>query len=313
MGIALAEKKSWLLYLGLMLGWLFIFPHRQATAQEIAVIKSHDLEPFNQALAGFTAACPMRVAEYDLRGSKRGEGAIFERISAAKPRLILAIGLLAAQVAQERVRDIPVIFVMVPNPQKYGLKGPNIAGISLDIPIAAQFAIYKSLVPTLKTVGVIYDPEKTGAMVTEAGVVAAKAGLQLLTSPATSQKAVPTALRSMLGKIDALWMVPDDTVVTPESFKFLLLAAFENNLPFIAVSEMFVQAGALASLSPDYTDVGRQACHIVTEIESGRMSLAAVNILPPAKVQLAINLKTALKIGLTLPAEVIQSASKVYR
>ena len=299
--------------LGFTLGLLVILTHAQATGQGVAVIKSHGIEPFNQALAGFMAACPAKITEYDLRGTRTGETGIVERILATKPRLILAIGSLAAQVAKERVRDIPVIFVMVPNPQKYALKGPNIAGISLDIPVGAQFAIYKSLVPTLKTIGVIYDPEKTDAMVKEAGAVAEKLGLRLLTSPATSQKAVPTALRSMLGKIDALWMVPDDTVVTPESFKFLLLAAFENNLPFIAVSEIFVEAGALASLSPDYTDVGRQACHIVTEIESGRMSLAAVNILPPAKVQLAINLKTALKIGLTLPADVIQSASKVYR
>ena len=102
-------------------------------------------------------------------------------------------------------------------------------------------------------------------------------------------------------------------MVTPESFQFLLLATFENNLPFVVVSDIFVEVGALASLSPDYTDVGRQGCQLVTEIESDRLSLAEVDILPPAKVRLAINLKTASKIGLTLPSEIIQSASKVYR
>jgi putative ABC transport system substrate-binding protein len=138
-------------------------------------------------------------------------------------------------------------------------------------------------------------------------------GLKLLASPVDSQKGVPAALRSMLGTIDALWMVPDETVVTPEAFEFLLLAAFENNLPFLAASDIFVEVGAFASLSPDYADVGRQACQLVREIESGRLKLTKVDIVPPAKVNLAINLKTASKIGLTLPLEVIQSASKVYR
>ena len=307
------NKKTLLYCLSFTLGLLFTFTHTLATAQGIAIIKSHDIEPFHQALAGFLSACPGQVTEYDLRGSRRGEAGIIERIRAARPKLILAVGSLAAQVAKEGVRDIPVVFVMVPNPHKYGLKGEKIAGISLDIPSEMQFAMYKSLLPTLKTIGVIYDPEKTGAIVTEARVAAEKLGLQLLASPVTSQKGVPAALRSVLGKIDALWMVPDDTVMTPESFKFFLLAAFENNLPFIAVSDIFVEAGALVSLSPDYTDVGRQACQIVTDFEGGRMSLAEVNILPPAKIQLAINLKTALKIGLTFPTEIIQSASKVYR
>jgi hypothetical protein len=43
------------------------------------------------------------------------------------------------------------------------------------------------------------------------------------------------------------------------------------------------------------------------------MKLTKVDVIPPAKVNLAINLKTASKIGLTLSSEIVQSASKVYR
>jgi putative ABC transport system substrate-binding protein len=206
-----------------------------------------------------------------------------------------------------------MIFVMVSNPPKHGLQGANLAGVSLDIPVQMQLARYKALVPTLKTLGVIYDPTKTGAMVTEARSTVATLGLQLLATPVSTPKEVPAAVRSLLGKIDALWMVPDDTVVTPESFKFLLLTAFENNLPFVTVSDIFVEAGALASLSPDYTDVGRQGCQLATDLESGRLRPAEVMVVPPAKVNLAINLKTASKIGLTLPPDIVQSANKVYR
>jgi putative tryptophan/tyrosine transport system substrate-binding protein len=306
-------RHTLLWYVQITLGLLWLLPLTQARAQDIVILKSHDLEPFNQAMAGFVAACPMHITEYDLRGTKKEESSIIRRLTAAKPRLIVAIGPLAAQVAREHLRDVPMIFVMVSNPPKHGLQGANLAGVSLDIPVQLQLARYKALVPTLKTLGVIYDPTKTGTMVTEARGTVATLGLQLLTAPVSTPKEVPAAMRSLLGKIEALWMVPDDTVVTPESFKFLLLTAFENNLPFVTVSDIFVEAGALASLSPDYTDVGRQGCQLATDLASGRLRPAEVMVVPPAKVNLAINLKTASKIGLTLPPEIIQSANKVYR
>ena len=306
-------RHTLLWYVQITLGLLWLLPLTQARAQGIVILKSHDLEPFNQAMAGFVAACPMHITEYDLRGTKKEESSIIQRLTAAKPRLIVAIGPLAAQVARENLRDVPMIFVMVSNPPKHGLQGSNLAGVSLDIPVQTQLARYKALVPTLKMLGVIYDPTKTGAMVAEARGTAATLGFQLLGAPVSTPKEVPAALRSLLGKIDALWMVPDDTVVTPESFKFLLLTAFENNLPFVTVSDIFVEAGALASLSPDYTDVGRQGCQLATDLESGRLRLAEVMVVPPAKVNLAINLRTASKIGLTLPPEIVQSANKVYR
>jgi putative ABC transport system substrate-binding protein len=284
-----------------------------AVAQSIVALKSRDLEPFNQALAGFVASCDSRITEYDLQGSERRTRGILKRIVADKPKLVIAIGPLAAQVVKEEVRDVPVVFLMVSHPHKYSLKGDNIVGISLDIPIETQFTTYKSLIPGLKTIGVIYDPEKTGELVTESREVAERLGLKLLASAVSSQKGVPAAMRGMLGRIDALWMVPDETVVTPEAFEFLLLAAFANNLPFLAASDIFVEVGAFASLSPDYVDVGRQACQLVQDIESGRLKLTKVNVVPPAKVNLAINLKTASKIGVTLSSEVVQSASKVYR
>jgi ABC transporter substrate binding protein len=121
----------------------------------------------------------------------------------------------------------------------------------------AQFAMDRSLVPTLKVIGVMYDPEKTSALVKEAGEVAERFGLQVLPVPVASQTKVPAALRGLLGKVDAPWLLPDDTVVTQESLTFLLLTAFKQNLPVLTVSEAFVEAGAFAALSPDYCAHGQ--------------------------------------------------------
>jgi putative tryptophan/tyrosine transport system substrate-binding protein len=279
----------------------------------ITVLKSHDLAPFNQALAGFTTACPDQITTYDLGGSPNDAKGVVDRITTAKPQLILAIGPLATQMAQAEFREIPVVFVMAPNPPKDGRNGTNMTGISLHIPIDKQLATYNALLPSIQNIGVIYDPTKTGAMVHEASDVAQKLGLQLHTAPIASSKEVAAALRSLVGTIDALWMLPDETVVTRESFEFLVLAAFKHRLPLLALSDAFVKAGALASVSLDYVDLGRQACRLAQDIASGRQRPAEVDVVPPAKAKLAINLKVAKQIGLTLPQAIVESADQVFQ
>jgi putative ABC transport system substrate-binding protein len=159
---------------------------------------------------------------------------------------------------------------------------------------------------------VIYDPEKSETLVSEAATAAESLGIELLSTPVSSHKKVPNALRSMLGKIDALWMVPDDTVITMDSFRFLLVASLENKLPLMAVTDIFVKFGALASIVPDPTEVGLQICRIIKRIQLGELDIADVDVLPPAEANLVLNTKTAKKIGLEVSQGILDTASKVY-
>jgi putative ABC transport system substrate-binding protein len=108
-------------------------------------------------------------------------------------------------------------------------------------------------------------------------------------------------------------MVPDETVITPESFKYLAGETSRNKVPFLAASEIFVEVGALAALTPDYKDMGRQSCLLAKAIESGSQKPAEIGTAPPAVVNLILNLKTAVKIGMSVPPSAVQSASKVYQ
>lgn len=91
----------------------FATPEEVAVNEETVIPAAEPLSPAasapttNQAVAGFVAACPAHITEYDLRGSKKEESSIIERLTAAKPRLIVAIGPLAAQVAREHLREVP--------------------------------------------------------------------------------------------------------------------------------------------------------------------------------------------------------------
>ncbi|HVF64977.1 MAG TPA: ABC transporter substrate binding protein [Casimicrobiaceae bacterium] len=282
-------------------------------AAEIAVIRSRDLEPYNQAFAGFSEACSKHIAQYTLGSDRASQLKMAQAIGETKPRLVLAIGLGAAKLAKEHLADARTLYIMVSNPRKYDLVGNNIAGITLNIPVEAQFNAYKTLVPGLKSVGVIYDANNSADLIREATGVAKKLGVELVAVSVRSQRQVPEALRGMLAKVDAIWMVPDETVVTTDSFKYFLVTTLENGIPFFAASDIFVEAGALAALSPDYTDVGRQGCQLAMGFLDGPAAMAAIGARPPRRVNLSLNLKTAKKIGLAVPTSVIESAKVVYR
>jgi putative ABC transport system substrate-binding protein len=291
-------------------------PSELLKTSRMAILKSHDLAPFNLAWAGFNATCqapPEPADTFDLQGDVNQAAGIIARIQSGPYALVVAIGPLAAQVASTTLHDIPVIIVMTPRFQQHGWTGNNISGIALHISPATQFATYKTLLPGLRTVGIIYNPAHTGAIVAQARTAAAQLGLQLVAKPVALAKEVPDSLRSLLGKIDALWMIPDETVATREALKFFTLTTVAQRVPFLVMAKVFVEVGALAGVSSDYTDIGRQACQLAKDITSGRLRPAEIGVQQPDKASLAINLRVARQLGLQIPSALIETADNVFR
>jgi putative tryptophan/tyrosine transport system substrate-binding protein len=73
---------------------------------------------------------------------------------------------------------------------------------------------------------------------------------------------------------------------------------------------MFVEAGGLMSYGVDVPDLGRGVAHIVGQILKGARP-GEIPILQPTKFELAINLKTAKTLGLTVPRELLATADEV--
>ena len=302
-------KKSWLC--SFWCAVLALDP-RTSGAESILVVKSQSSPPISQAMEGFRSVCNQPAREVDLRG-KADSKEVINALGAAKPDIIVALGPQAAEAARGNVGNLPLLFVMVSNPGKRGLEGKNIGGIALNIPVFMQFTNYTNVVRNLKKLGVIYDETKTGDIIKEAKVEAEKIGIELAAISVSSQKAVADALKTLVAqKIDALWMVPDETVVTPATFQFLQKETARNKLPLLAVSEIFVEKGAFASLSVDYKDMGRQAGDIANQIIKNQQA-AELKTFAPAKINLAVNLETAGQLAGAVNEAAVKSASKTYR
>ena len=284
-----------------------------AGAAEIALLKSADLAAYNQAVAGFKAAMPPGTTfiEYDMQGDVARGQKLARKIRDSDATLLLAVGVKAALVAKLEIMDIPVIFCMVLDPVKHNLKAPNMTGIRLEVPIERQFRAMRSVLPLVKRIGVLYDPEKTGHLVDEARLLARSMGLELVVKQVNTEKDVPAALRALILRIEALWLVPDSTVLTEDSLKFVMGTALDSNVPVIGFSSELVRSGALVGLSVNYEDAGRQAALLANKIVSDQARPFATTF-PPERLHLALNLKTARFLGIVIPQEVVNNADELY-
>src|SRR5437870_11107949 len=175
---------------------LLFLPSDPVGAAEVVILKSADLAAYNQAVAGFKAAMPPSTTfvEYDMQGDVVRGQKLARKIRDSDATLLLAVGVKAALVAKQEIVDIPVIFCMVLDPAKHNLKAPNMTGIRLEVPVNRQFSTMRSVLPSLKRIGVLYDPEKTGHLLEEARLLAKSMGLELVVKQVNTEKEVPPAL-----------------------------------------------------------------------------------------------------------------------
>ncbi len=312
-------KKTFLKLLTIMctLGLVLLLP-LLVQAKTVAVVKSHSLSSYNHVLTGFSVDSKASIVEYDMKNDLSRGKKIFKILNTKekKPDLVIAIGPSAANMAKREISDIPIIFCMVPNLEKYDLSADNITGITLQLPVKTQLATLKTLAPKIRNVGVVYNPKYTQKLINLAMESSTQLGMTLIPAKVDSATDVPMATRAFLGKIDALWMVADKTVLNARSFRTLLEFTWNHKIPFFSFSHKLVEAGALVSLSPDYLKIGRQAAKISNKILFDGLSPKLIPIATPDSLDIALNLSTAKRIGVEcdLALEIFTFAAvKQYR
>ena len=285
-----------------------------ALANTVAIIQSSDITSYDRTVKAFLDNLPStqkQVHKFSLQGNLNNGRAVISKILALEIDVIVAVGLKAALVVRQGLPSVPSIFCMVLDPVKYRLTNSNMAGIALEIPFKDQMQSLQEVLPKVRRVGVLYNPLKTERIVKAASPQAKVLGIELVAKMVSSEKDVPATLRSIVHQIDALWLLPDSTVLTPDSFNFLLQTTLEANIPVVGFSPDLVSKGALLSVHFSYEDVGRQAAHLAKKFLNGKKFTPGV-VLPPKPLRLAINLNTANFLGISVPPDVLTRFHEMY-
>lgn len=260
---------------------------------------------YGEAIEGFKKGCKERGisinAIYGLKGEIEEGKKVVQKIknNNPKPGLILAVGILATTLVKEQFADIPIIFSMVIYHERFNLLEPNITGISADVPVINQLKFLKEIPGKIKNVGVIYDPAKSGNIISEANLAAGKLGFNLIKKEITAGDEVKSALKEIIKDIDALWVLPDSTVITKNSLGIILKITRKHHMPTFCTSSAIVKAGALASISPDFFHTGIQAAGMAQTLLRSP-TVISLGIKQPERFKLSLNTETAKKIGVDI-------------
>ena len=306
------SPTRWLTFFFLFLCSAYTVPV-EAAAVEIVILKSSDLKAYNEAVEGFKRAAPGAAVytEYDLRGDLERGKLLARKIRTSDASLVVAVGLKAALAAKLEIVDIPILYMMILDPMKYHLAAANMTGVLLEIPMDRQFKVMRAFLPSLRRIATLYDPDKTAAKLKEAEPHAAVHEFQLRGFAVGDEREVPQQLRALLSESEALWLVPDSTVLTDESIRFILESALAKQVPVFGFSSELTRLGALLSMSIDYSEVGRESGLLARRILNGEHPLR----LKPVSVQrirITVNQKTARYLGIPIPKELDGMIDETY-
>jgi len=284
--------------------WLWcaaFIPFAPLRARADDTVKVLYSDPDSQMLAvldGFKKAMEqIRPAELvELPSDKDTLKKQLQDLNKAKAPLAVAVGTRAAMVAREMLTEVPVLFTYAVDNSTTQLRGPQMRGINYTIRAQDQLQILRRIYPSLRRLGVVYNPSNSGFEVNWMEEAAQSAGVTLLKFRVDVDQDIERALTSLTGKIDMLWMPDDPMLLRVENLREILRYSLRDNTPLYTFSPVHVNSGASLSLSPSGRAAGAQLAVMASKVLLG----TPVESLPmewPKTLEVGLNLAILKRIN----------------
>lgn len=249
-------------FLKTLLVALLVLAPLPTLAYDVLVLQSLREKGYDEAVKGVKRECSATMRTIVL--SDYDETDITRVLREEHPRLIIAVGDKALRVA-EKQPNTPVLYMMALNPKPR--QREQVSGVEMLFEPAKYLTVFDSI--GSKKVGVIYNPAKTGAYVKRAQAAARRSGIDLVLREVHSPKETPAMLESLRGKVDALWMLPDLTAVSPATTEAYFLFSQGEMVPLVTFAEFYLSMGGAVALGIDRLDIGKQLGEMARSILDG--------------------------------------------
>jgi putative tryptophan/tyrosine transport system substrate-binding protein len=233
--------------------------------------------------------------------------------------VIVALAPLAVVAAKNATTTIPIVLALGADPVGLGLvsslnrPGGNVTGVNFFINSlgAKRFELLHQLIPGATVVGFLINPQNptSKAQISDVQAAAHSLGIGLRVLNASSEREIDAAFGSAAQQHVNAVVVGADSVFLSRRDQLVGLAA-RYALPSIYYVREFAVAGGLISYGASITDAYRLAGRYAGRILSGEKP-ADLPIQQTVQFELAINLKTAKSLGLTVSPSLLTSADEV--
>jgi putative ABC transport system substrate-binding protein len=284
-------------------------------------IRAEIMGPFRQGLLefGYVEGQNITIECRGVRGATDHLPVFAAELVRLNVDVLVGVGTASAQAAKHATTTIPIVMVSVGDPVGSGLvtdlarPGGNVTGLSALAPgmVPKALEFLKEAAPSVSRVAVWIDLTNPGQTLADQHLDAAAKSLGVtaersdVRTAANLDAAFAAALRQ---HSEALFVhaLPIELRDVQRIAQF----AIRNRLPTMALFPQFVREGMLMSYGPNFAEGYRRAGTYIDTILKGAKA-GDLPIEQPTKFDLAINLKTAKALGLTIPPSLLQRADQV--
>ena len=240
-------------------------------------------------------------------------------LAALAPDVILAGGGAVVPLLQQATRTVPIVFTQTPDPVGAGFvdslarPGGNTTGfMALEYGVGAKWLeLLKAVAPSVTRVAVVRDAAVSAGLGFFGAIQAVAPRFRVELTPVNLrdsgeiERAVTAFARSANGGLiltgSALATIHGDLIRE---------LANRHKLPAIYFARYLVASGGLISYGADFVDQYRRAAGYADRILRGEKP-ADLPVQAPTKFEMALNLKTARALGLSIPQSLISTADEV--
>lgn len=186
-----------------------------------------------------------------------------------KSDVIIAISTPSAQAAANNIKDKPIFFSAITNPESAGILRKNVTGVSDKSPVKKQVELIEKLLPEAKNIGIVYNTsEQNSFYLTEEFTKAAKEkGYTVKVKGISNISEMASALDTLLPTIDVLYTSIDNTIAS--TYPLIVEKSNKADKPIIGATKSFVEQGALAVDGISDYQVGYQTGEMVARYLNG--------------------------------------------
>jgi len=235
-----------------------------------------------------------------------------------RPVSVIAAGgsPASALAAKAATTTIPIVFMNAADPVAIGLvasfnrPGGNITGVTLLSAelVAKRLGILRDLLPSVKKIAMLVNPTRPGVEIqkTQVQEAARALSLSLRILDATGERDLDAVFQAVVQQGDGALVIAPDALFLDRRAQIAALA-IRYAIPTMFELRDFVEAGGLVSYGASTADLYRQGGKLTGQILMGKKP-ADLPVLQPTKFELAINMKTARALGLTVSTGLLSIA-----
>ena len=243
---------------------------------------------------------------------------IAEQFASAKVDMMVGIATPMAQACYNAAAGaIPTIFTAVTDPVAAGFASADgtaageVTGTSDALPIKAQLETIRAMMPEASKIGILYTTSEVNSIsaIEIYKSLAGDYGFEIVESGISTTADIPLALDALLGKVDCLTNLTDNTVVS--ALALVLDKANAAGKPVFGSEIEQVKLGCVAAEGLDYIALGRQTGLMAAKVLRGEAKASEIPYEIITEPGLYVNTEALAKFGIVLSDELKARANEV--